>query len=454
MARNLSSLTVTQPASDPNIDEAGTFTFEVTPGFAGGGGVNAYDLDLQYDQGTSTWVTIPASSGGLTTNGTAYYASTAQDTSFSITVTGVTADVYSIRALNTSRAVTSATQTVTVNVAAAIPNLSLPTEASITGTTATVGCTTDQGDGTLYFYVSTSATAPTAANLKDGTGTSAGMFGNQASPGTGIETFPVTGLSQSTAYYTYFIHNNASGDSTILESGVWYTQEVLTADNLDSVSNVDTATIGQEHKPLADDLDSTTNVLTVAIGQEHKPLADNLDALSQLSQPTVVDVPSTANLLADNLDSASNVSQPAVAETLQLLVPDADTTVGNWTTHTGSATNLYQQIDEDSANDSDFIQSEPAPSASVVKFGLSNGSPTPTADDTQRVRYRYSKDADDGVSLDLTVSLVEGASTVIASWTHVGITTTLTTANQVLTAPQKASITDYDNLFIQFEASI
>jgi hypothetical protein len=114
VARNLSSLTVSQPATDPNIAETGTFTFEITPGFAGGGGVTAYDLDFQYDQGTSTWVTIPASSGGMTTADTNPIASTTSLDPTSITVTGITADVYSIRVVNVSRAITSGTQTVTV----------------------------------------------------------------------------------------------------------------------------------------------------------------------------------------------------------------------------------------------------------------------------------------------------------------------------------------------------
>ena len=101
------------------------------------------------------------------------------------------------------------------------PQLSLPTEASITETTATVGCTTDTAAGTLYAYVSTSATPPSVADLKDGTGSV--DFDNQTSPGVGIETFAITGLSAGTNYYSYFLHNEASEDSSILESGVWST---------------------------------------------------------------------------------------------------------------------------------------------------------------------------------------------------------------------------------------
>ena len=48
--------------------------------------------------------------------------------------------------------------------------LTLPTEADITNTTAQAGLTTDQPGGELYYYVSTSATAPSATDLKAGTG--------------------------------------------------------------------------------------------------------------------------------------------------------------------------------------------------------------------------------------------------------------------------------------------
>ena len=137
MARNLSSLTISQPSVDPDISVSGTFTFEVTPGFAGGGSVNAYDLNFEYDQGTGSWIDIPASSGGLTTSDTNPIASTTSVDPTSITVTGVTADGYSIRVTNDSRGVTSGTQTVTVS--ANDRTVTCTTEAiTVTGNDATV----------------------------------------------------------------------------------------------------------------------------------------------------------------------------------------------------------------------------------------------------------------------------------------------------------------------------
>jgi len=110
-----------------------------------------------------------------------------------------------------------------------VPVLSLPTEASITDTTATVGCTTTSLQGTLYYYVSTSATPPSASDLKDGTGSV--DFGNDATI-TNPQTFAATGLSASTTYYTYFIQNDGAADSNILESGSWATTSGATASML------------------------------------------------------------------------------------------------------------------------------------------------------------------------------------------------------------------------------
>lgn len=101
-----------------------------------------------------------------------------------------------------------------------VPILSAPTEASITDTTVTVGCSTTSLLGTLYYYISTSASAPTASDLKDGTG--ATKFGNDTSI-SNPQTFAVTGLTASTTYFTYFIQNDGGADSNLLESGSWST---------------------------------------------------------------------------------------------------------------------------------------------------------------------------------------------------------------------------------------
>ena len=273
-------------------------------------------------------------------------------------------------------------------------------------------------------------------------------------------------------------------------------EHALTADDLDSVGQLSTPAVGQEHTLLADDLDSAgeltqpsvseTTALTAddlesagelstpAIGQEHAIAADDLQSASSVSTPTAAE--DTQNeLLADDLQSAGEVSQPVVTQThalladdlqsvgqlstpdlgenIERLAPDADTSIGNWTDEGGGTTNIYQSIDEWPFADGDYIQSEVGPSASAYRASLTNPAATINTADTQTVRYRYGKSPGDSNQVDLTVRLIEGASTVIATWTHTDVSAVLSDASQPLSAGQKASITNHDNLSLEFEAN-
>ena len=84
--------------------------------------------------------------------------------------------------------------------------LDTPTVVSITQTTATIGCSTDTAGGTLYWYVSLSATPPSPADLKAGTGSV--DFGNLV-PTNGANTAGATGLTQNTQYWHYWIQVTA-----------------------------------------------------------------------------------------------------------------------------------------------------------------------------------------------------------------------------------------------------
>jgi len=100
--------------------------------------------------------------------------------------------------------------------------LSSPGFSNVGGTTATVSVDTDKNTGTLYWFVSTSASPPSAANLKSGTG--AARFGNTASINTGQNNFSVTSLNYATAYYAHFIQNDDDGDSNIVSTAVFTTE--------------------------------------------------------------------------------------------------------------------------------------------------------------------------------------------------------------------------------------
>jgi hypothetical protein len=136
----------------------------------------------------------------------------------------------------------------------------------------------------------------------------------------------------------------------------------------------------------------------------------------------------------------------------QFARPDADdNNAGAWTTEGGGSANLYQSIDEASASDADYVQSPVAPAAAIFRARLSDIE-DPQSSTGHVVRYRYAKDAAGGATINLTVRLKEGAATR-ATWTHNDISETFTAAAQALSGAEADSITDYTNLFLEFEAT-
>lgn len=96
------------------------------------------------------------------------------------------------------------------------PTLSSPTDTANGSTGATISVSTNEGNGLLYWAVTTSSTPPTATALKAGTGAAA--FGNQAVSGTGVQNASPTGLTASTAYYAHFLHRDAAGNDSSIAS--------------------------------------------------------------------------------------------------------------------------------------------------------------------------------------------------------------------------------------------
>jgi len=80
--------------------------------------------------------------------------------------------------------------------------LSAHTTTAVAETTATIGCTTDTSGGILYWYLSESDQAPSATDLKAGTGA---VQSSSLTPTAGQETVDLTGLDPSTTYWHYWI---------------------------------------------------------------------------------------------------------------------------------------------------------------------------------------------------------------------------------------------------------
>jgi hypothetical protein len=111
-------------------------------------------------------------------------------------------------------------------------------------------------------------------------------------------------------------------------------------------------------------------------------------------------------------------AQPAATGTLTawklaLSWPDADVSSGGWTTQTGATTGLSLVLDEATADDADYVRSEPGPVADATVLSLAPlDDAGVSAAGSHRVRFRYSKPEGDAPRIDLTVTLQAGATPV------------------------------------------
>ena len=148
---------------------------------------------------------------------------------------------------------------------------------------------------------------------------------------------------------------------------------------------------------------------------------------------------------------------PAVerAEAAQFARPDSDASIGSWTgSPVNTVGNRWQNIDETSASDSDFVRSQNDPSNSAAEFGLSNVT-DPLLSSGHIVRYRYRKGETGGGqpgTVNITVELRQGT-TVIASQTHNNAGTSFADGSFTLTSGQADGITDYTDLRLRFSAN-
>lgn len=106
------------------------------------------------------------------------------------------------------------------------PVLTSPTATATGATTATVGATTDEGNGTLYAVVTAGATTPSAAQViagQDSAGAAAAATGSVAVSSTGAKTIGITGLTASTSYYAHLCHRDAASNSSNVVTSAQFT---------------------------------------------------------------------------------------------------------------------------------------------------------------------------------------------------------------------------------------
>lgn len=122
------------------------------------------------------------------------------------------------------------------------PTLSSATDAKNGDTASTGSVSTNEGNGTLYWVITTSATSPSAAQVKAGndhTGSAASDSGSQAVSGTGVQNMAGSGLTPETGYYTHFMHEDAASNQSSVSSASGFTTDAtpdVTAPTIDSVA--------------------------------------------------------------------------------------------------------------------------------------------------------------------------------------------------------------------------
>ena len=127
----------------------------------------------------------------------------------------------------------------------------------------------------------------------------------------------------------------------------------------------------------------------------------------------------------------------------QLARPIATSSQGSWTT-VGAPT-PHEALDEVGIDDSDYVTTSQVSDLLRVKL---SAFVDPQTTSGYTLRYRLRSPAGGSI----VVRLVQGASTVIATWTHAPAPANFTDFARVLTSAQIAAITVPGDLYVEIES--
>ena len=187
---------------------------------------------------------------------------------------------------------------------------------------------------------------------------------------------------------------------------------------------------------LTQNLSDSLPVMADSVSQKFIRWRDSISVVKVNAGALTLGVSDNINTLADAVSSAR----------VQFSRPTSDLSVGLWST-----TPLFDKIDEPTASDVDLIVSATNPANDTCEC-LMNAATDPVSSVNHVLSYRYKKSSNAGRQIDLVVRLMQG-STIIVSFTHTNIGSTIVQADQTLTGTQADSITNYGDLRVRFVAN-
>jgi len=141
--------------------------------------------------------------------------------------------------------------------------------------------------------------------------------------------------------------------------------------------------------------------------------------------------------------TAAGVTPTLVQRTPRYAYPSADSSDGPWKA-SDAGPDLYAMLDETSASDTDYIYADALGTAKIKLYPVTD----PGSSSGHTMYYRIWSP----VAGNAKVRLVQGTTT-IKEWTHTGLPTSATTYSQSLSGGEADSITNYDDLYLEVEAT-
>ena len=114
------------------------------------------------------------------------------------------------------------------------PTLTLPVDAANGANAASLSIVTNEAGGTLFWYVSTSAVAPSVAQMLAGSGAAAA--GSQAVAVAGMQSVAVNGLQSASTYFAHFLHRDGAANVSAIATGDGFTTQPAAGSGVSIVS--------------------------------------------------------------------------------------------------------------------------------------------------------------------------------------------------------------------------